>query len=158
DGQHIRTLLLTFFYRQMRKLVENGRIFVARPPLYKVTQRKNIRYVQTVEEMNRELMNRGLHETHLRILNPENTSTAADEKAANTGVVREGEPLTRLVQVLGELEDCLQILERRGLSVPTVLKRAGTSGLPVYRVLLGGREQWFATSAEVDSFRRQEQQ
>ena len=56
------------------------------------------------------------------------------------------------------MEDSLQILERRGLSVATVLKRAGAGGLPVYRVLLGGHEQWFATSAEVDTFRHQEQQ
>src|SRR5204862_4072642 len=67
DGQHIRTLLLTFFYRQMRKLVENGRIFVARPPLFKVTQKKNIRYVQTVEEMSSELMKRGRQGTRLRV-------------------------------------------------------------------------------------------
>src|SRR5262249_21992645 len=60
DGQHIRTLLLTFFYRQMRKLLEDGHIYVARPPLYRVTQRKSARYVQTAEEMNRELMERGL--------------------------------------------------------------------------------------------------
>src|SRR5438552_1128771 len=60
DGQHNRTLLLTFFYRQMLKLIQNGRIFVARPPLFKVAQKKNIRYVQTAEEMNRELMDRGL--------------------------------------------------------------------------------------------------
>ena len=63
DGQHIRTLLLTFFYRQMQRLIERGRIFVARPPLYKVTQKKNVRYVQTVDEMNVELMQRGLDGT-----------------------------------------------------------------------------------------------
>src|SRR5947209_5150108 len=67
DGQHIRTLLLTFFYRQMRKLVEDGHIFVARPPLYKVTQRKQVRYVQTAEEMNRTLMERGLAGARLEV-------------------------------------------------------------------------------------------
>src|SRR5205085_11135014 len=67
DGQHIRTLLLTFFYRQMLKLLEGGHIFVARPPLYKVTHRKSVRYVQTPEEMNRELMERGLSGTKLTV-------------------------------------------------------------------------------------------
>src|SRR5262249_53633099 len=47
DGQHIRTLLLTFFFRQMRRLIEAGHVFVARPPLYKVTQKKTARFVQT---------------------------------------------------------------------------------------------------------------
>ena len=51
DGQHIRTLLLTFFFRQMRKLIEAGHVYVARPPLFKVTQKKETRFVQTREEM-----------------------------------------------------------------------------------------------------------
>jgi len=159
DGQHIRTLLLTFFYRQMQKLVEDGRIFVARPPLYKVTQKKSIRYVQTVEEMSSELMTRGLQGTHLRVLGSDDAPhPAGEKKEESAGVQWEGERLARLVQVLGELEESLQILERRGLSVATFFKRAGAGRLPVYRVLLGGREHWFATSAEVDTFRRQEQQ
>ena len=67
DGQHIRTLLLTFFFRQMRKLVEDGHVFVARPPLYKVTQKKESRFVQTREEMTKELMTRGLKDTVLHV-------------------------------------------------------------------------------------------
>src|SRR5438067_5328907 len=67
DGQHIRTLLLTFFYRQMRKLIEQGHVFVARPPLYKVMQKKHVRFVQTIEEMTRELMKRGLDGTRLQL-------------------------------------------------------------------------------------------
>src|SRR5581483_5371992 len=72
DGQHIRTLLLTFFYRQMPKLVENGHIFVARPPLYKVTQRKQVRFIQTADAMNEELLDRGLQGTKLVVYRIEN--------------------------------------------------------------------------------------
>src|SRR5207253_4035772 len=65
DGQHIRTLLLTFFFRQMRKLIEDGHVFVARPPLFRVTQKKENRFVQTREEMTRELFDRGMKDTSL---------------------------------------------------------------------------------------------
>src|SRR5438132_9249581 len=149
DGQHIRTLLLTFFYRQMRKLIETGHVFVARPPLFKVSQKKNIRYVQTVEEMNGDLMKRGLGGTRLELL--------AQQQGQNT-VSLDGERLGKLVGVLGELEDSLQILERRGLSLAKFLTRGGAAGLPVYRVMIGSHEHWFATPAEVDAFRQQEQQ
>jgi DNA gyrase subunit B len=150
DGQHIRTLLLTFFYRQMRKLIENGRIYVARPPLYKVTQKKQIRYVQTIEEMNTELLNRGLAGTKLDLLK----SDHPDQVASSF----EAERLERLLRVLGDLEEPLQILERRGLSLPVFLRRVGPAGLPIYRVLAGGKEHWFPTSADRDAFLKAEQE
>ncbi len=152
DGQHIRTLLLTFFYRQMPKLISEGHVFVARAPLYKVTQKKNVRYVQTQEEMQRDLVQRGLAGTKLRIESP---PTAVGGLAET---VFEGDRLTRLLQVLDDLEHPLTILERRGLDLPKFLARRTATGLPTFRVLLGGAEHWFATAAEVDEFRRKEQE
>ncbi len=51
DGGHIQCLLLTFFYRYMKPLIENGRLFVALPPLFKIQSGKNIEYAYTIEEM-----------------------------------------------------------------------------------------------------------
>ncbi|HLN27441.1 MAG TPA: DNA gyrase subunit B [Gemmataceae bacterium] len=149
DGQHIRTLLLTFFYRQMRKLIEQGHIYVARPPLFKVTQKKSVRFVQTVEEMGTELMKRGLAGARLDIL--------SSEKAGEVKASLEGERLERIVRLLGDLEDPLLILERRSLTLSSFLARKGATGLPTYRVLLAGKEHWFNNSAEVDNFRQTEQ-
>ncbi|MEC8044243.1 MAG: DNA topoisomerase (ATP-hydrolyzing) subunit B [Verrucomicrobiota bacterium] len=59
DGAHIRTLLLTFIFRQMRGLIENGYVYVARPPLYKIKRRKTEQYIQDDAEMSRILINLG---------------------------------------------------------------------------------------------------
>jgi DNA gyrase subunit B len=150
DGQHIRTLLLTFFFRQMRKLVEDGHIYVARPPLYKVTQKKHARYVQTIEEMQKELIQRGQKDTKLLV-------HAVGAGASGPPRVFEGESLSKLVQVLGELEDLLQIVERRGLNLTAFFARAGDKGLPTFHVVLAGKEYWFHNSKEIDEFREKEQ-
>ncbi|MBA4190116.1 MAG: DNA topoisomerase IV subunit B [Planctomycetaceae bacterium] len=144
DGQHIRTLLLTFFFRQMRKLVEEGHLFVARPPLYKVTQKKESRFVQTREEMISELMGRGLKETVLHI--------QAVNGRANRDVT--GDDLAKLLPLLAEVETAVVNLERRGHTLDTYLKKANPEGLlPSYHVQFAGKEHWFYSQAEVDAFR-----
>ncbi|MBL8792979.1 MAG: DNA gyrase subunit B [Planctomycetia bacterium] len=140
DGQHIRTLLLTFFYRQMPKLIENGRVFVARPPLYKVSQKKEKRYVDTVERMADELVLRGLKGSRLHLL--------------ESGTVLEGEKLQALLAVVDELEKAIFILERRGHDFARFLQHMTPAGLPSYRAVFAGQEHWLHTSAEVDEFRQ----
>ncbi|MGB9823363.1 DNA topoisomerase (ATP-hydrolyzing) subunit B [Thermodesulfovibrio sp.] len=65
DGAHIRTLLLTFFYRQMLPLIEKGWLFIAQPPLYRIKRGKWEKYIQTEEEMNEFLMDIAVDEVTL---------------------------------------------------------------------------------------------
>ncbi len=62
DGSHIRTLLLTFFFRQMKPLIEAGYIYIAKPPLYRVSKGKKFSYIDTDDQLNRYLVELGLED------------------------------------------------------------------------------------------------
>ena len=139
DGSHIRTLLLTFFFRHLRQLVEEGCVYVAQPPLYRVIQRKQTRYVQTADEMMGELVQLGLSGSGLRL--PD-------------GTVLEGDHLKQIVECIHELDEPLLTLERRGIDLRLLAAKHLTERglLPRYRVFVGRTQHWFADKAELDKF------
>lgn len=78
DGSHIRTLLLTFFFRHMPQLIENNFIYVAQPPLFKVTRKKISRYIHSEKEMDSYLLELGMTDLTLRL--PGHTEVLEKEK------------------------------------------------------------------------------
>jgi DNA gyrase subunit B len=139
DGSHIRTLLLTFFYRQMYDLVKGGYVYVAQPPLFRVRHKKETYYVQTEEEMKAQLLDAGL-------------TDAAFEPG--DGRVIAGKAMEQLCRTLAPLEESLLALERRGISLRAHAARRdpATGRLPVYHVFLGQQEHWFTTREQLDAF------
>ncbi|HPN84263.1 MAG TPA: toprim domain-containing protein, partial [Victivallales bacterium] len=81
DGSHIRTLILTLFFRQMKPLIETGYIYIAKPPLYKVKRKKKERYIESEEQLDQYLVELGSEEVSIkllpdRVLDPESLKSA----------------------------------------------------------------------------------
>jgi DNA gyrase subunit B len=98
DGSHIRTLLLTFFYRQMREIIDRGHLFIAQPPLYKVTRGKSEQYLKDERALEDYLIGTGLEDAVLRLFSGEH---------------RAGEDLRQLVEQARTIRNLLNGLHSR---------------------------------------------
>jgi len=107
DGAHIRTLLLTFFYRQMNELVQRGHLFIAQPPLYKVAHKKSDVYLKDESELSRYLLDRVEDEFRLVV--------------GSNGLELAGKELRAAVLDAEEWLDTMDRLQRRGWPSEIVL-------------------------------------
>ncbi|MBV1697597.1 MAG: DNA topoisomerase (ATP-hydrolyzing) subunit B [Hyphomicrobiales bacterium] len=98
DGAHIRTLLLTFFYRQMREVIDGGYLYIAQPPLYKVSRSKSEQYLKDERALEDYLIDTGLEDASLRL---------------SSGEVRAGADLRRLVEDARIIRNILRGLHSR---------------------------------------------
>lgn len=114
DGAHIRTLLLTFFFRQMHALVEKGHIYIAQPPLFKVKQGKDERYLKDEEELEQYLIESALNNASLLIkekgdvLDDESLRSISKEMLITESIIRRlssryDESLLRAIHHIGDI-------------------------------------------------------
>jgi DNA gyrase subunit B len=122
DGSHIRTLLLTFFFRQMTELVRAGKIYIAQPPLYQIKRKKREEYVDDDVQLNKILISLGAEDVKLRNL--------ADKKEISAGQLKD------ILESLEKLAKLSEAVRRHGGDLETYLEeRNSKSGkLPAYLV------------------------
>jgi DNA gyrase subunit B len=115
DGSHIRTLLLTFFYRQMTELVERGHIYIAQPPLYKIKQGRDERYIKDDQELDEYLLGSALKDAELltktggETLKDDALNNIAKQMVLTEAVIRRiarlyDESVLRAIQEIGHVD------------------------------------------------------
>jgi len=141
DGAHIRTLLLTFFFRQMSELFTSDMIYIAQPPLYEVRvkgERKS-EYILSESQMRKRMVARGLEGTELIIKDGDNKRKVS------------GKQLTDLVKALADAERIVAVLARRGINFADFVQAYynGTQ-LPRFRICVEGAEEIYYDKAEYE--------
>ncbi len=123
DGSHIRTLLLTFLYRHMPALIENRYVYIAQPPLYRVSRKKVSKYIHSEREMDEYLLNLGISDIHLRMASHNNYLEKSEAKSLLEGILR--------------VEELISGLERKGVPFREFIRLRNEEGLfPKFQAML----------------------
>ncbi len=143
DGAHIRTLLLTFFFRHMQELLRNGYIYLAQPPLYRVRRKKVEQYYLTNEDFRDALIELGADGTTLTIL--------------DGGHSFEDSMLRDVVDLLRQIERHAFTLDKHGIAFEQFLanRRAEDGRFPRYRITANGEHYFAYTEEEVRELKSQ---
>lgn len=146
DGSHIRTLLLTFFYRHMLPLIENGYIYIAQPPLYRVSKKKKFRYIHSEQEMDEHLLSLAIDEIQQAHLASKNESLEKKE-------------LKKLLDVILVVEQFIDNLERKGVVFREFLHSKNDEGkYPKYLVQTETQEEFIHSKEKLVEYKTKDQE
>lgn len=142
DGSHIRTLLLTFFYRHMPALIENAFIYIAQPPLFRVTRKKVSRYIHSEREMDDYLLELGCSDIHVQLPHEETPLSSERLKVFLHNVL--------------EIEAFIGKIERKGVPFREFLAAKLPSGqYPFYHVVLEETQHFVYSKESLLQYKKQ---
>lgn len=145
DGSHIRTLLLTFFYRNMPALIENNFIYIAQPPLYRVSRKKTSRYIHSEREMDGYLLELGISDIEVTLVERKDPLNK--------------EELRSLMEAILEVEAFIARIERKGVPFREFIGMKNASGkLPRYQAsMVDGTIKFIYSQEELFEFKGQQE-
>ncbi len=139
DGAHIRTLLLTFLFRQMPQLIDAGYVYIAQPPLYRVKRGKKEQYLESEFDLNAFLKNQGLDNVKCTPLYSGNDAKAFTKNQ-----------LSELLDQIGLLVDLDRKIKRRNVTLRELLKvrKEQNTPIPLYKVVSDAGDEWITSEKD----------